>query len=146
MQRTPIAGNRSECGADTLLSVTSKTRAHVRRSALLTTVAGLSLLGSVLSAGPAAADVPEGWSDPAPVPVLEALLILAGIPLLLIVLITGAVYVPALVRGERVKPNAPEIEDQWFGGPRGGTRELETAGDDAERAAPGDTGGAGGRW
>lgn len=144
-QRTPIAGNRSGSGADTLLFVTSKTRAHVRRSALLTTVAGLSL-GSVLAAGPAAAEVPEGWSDPAPVPVLEALLILAGIPLLLIVLITGAVYVPALVRGERVKPNAPEIEDQWFGGPRGGTRELETAGDDGERAVPGDTGGAGGRW
>ena len=82
--------------------MTSRTLTRVRLSAVLTTAAGLSLL----VAGPASAEVPEGWSDPQPVPVLEALLILAGIPLLLIVLISAAVYVPALVRGERVAPGA----------------------------------------
>lgn len=98
----------------------------------------------MLLAGPASA-VPEGWSEPEPVPVLEALLILAGIPLLLMVVISAAVYVPAMVRGERVAPNAPEIENQWFGGPRSGTRELESSGE-REGATAGETGGAGGRW
>jgi hypothetical protein len=138
---TPIAVNRPDGGADTLVLVTSKTLARVRRSAVLTTVSGLS----ILLAGPASAEVPEGWSNPEPVPVLEALLILAGIPLLLIVVISAAVYVPAIVRGERVAPNAPEIENQWFGGPRSGTRELETA-DRGEGGQASETGGAGGRW
>jgi hypothetical protein len=136
---TPIAPNRPGRAADTLLPVTSRTRARVRRSVVLTTAAWLSLV----LAGPASA-VPEGWSEPAPVPVLEALLILAGIPLLLILVITAAVYLPAMTRGERVAPHAPEIENQWFGGPRSGTRELEA--NDREEAAAGDTGGAGGRW
>jgi len=142
IESTPIAADASGSGAETLLSVTSRTPTRVRVSAVLTAVAGLSLL----VAGPAGAEVPEGWSEPPPVPVLEALLILGGIPLLLIVLITAAVYLPAMVRGERVSPNAPEIEDQWFGGPRGGARELESAGDRGSGAAPGETGGAGGRW
>jgi hypothetical protein len=141
-ESTPIAGDVPETGADTLLSVTSRTPTRVRLPAVLSAAAGLSLL----VAGPAGAEVPEGWSDPPPVPVLEALLILAGIPLLLIVLITAAVYVPAMARGERVSPNPPEIEDQWFGGPRGGTRELESAGDRGRGGEPGETGGAGGRW
>ena len=68
---TPSARNRPESGADILLCVTSRTLTRVRRSAVLTTSAGLSLL----VAGPASAKVPEGWSDPAPVPVLQALLI-----------------------------------------------------------------------
>ena len=122
--------------------MTSRTLTRVRRSAVLTTAAGLSLL----VAGPASAEVPEGWSDPQPIPVLEALLILAGIPLLLIVLISAAVYVPAMVRGERVAPGAAPVEDQWFGGPRGGARELESGSGRGEPAAQGETGGAGGRW
>ena len=138
---TSYARNRAETGADILLCVTSRTLTRVRRSAVLTTAAGLSLL----VAGPASAEVPEGWSDPPQVPVLEALLILAGIPLLLIVLISAAVYVPALVRGERVAPGAAPVEDQWFGGPRGGARELESAGR-GEQPAQSETGGAGGRW
>ena len=99
---TPSARNRPENGADILLCVTSRTLTRVRRSAVLITPAGLSLL----VAGPASAKVPEGWSDPPPIPVLEALLILGGIPLLLFLLIAAAVYVPAMVRGERVAPGA----------------------------------------
>ena len=139
---TPSARNRPENGADILLCVTSRTLARVRRSAVLTTSAGLSLL----VAGPASAKVPEGWSDPPPVPVLQALLILAGIPLLLILLITAAVYVPALVRGERVAPGAAPVHDQWFGGPRGGAREIESGAGRGDQARESETGGAGGRW
>jgi hypothetical protein len=137
---TLIAAERSGRAADTLLFVTSRTRARVRRSAVLATTAWLSLM-----LADSASAVPEGWSEPEPVPVLEALLILAGIPLLLIAVISAAVYVPAMVRGERVAPHAPEIEEQWFGGPRSGTRELEASGG-REGSAAGETGGAGGRW
>jgi hypothetical protein len=138
---TPLAENRSDTGADILLFVTSRTHSRVRRSAVVTTLVGLS----VLVAGPASAKVPEGWSDPPPVPMQQVLLVLVVLPLLLIALITAAVYVPALVRGERVAPGAAPVEDQWFGGPRGGTRELE-AGSDRDETAKGETGGAGGRW
>jgi hypothetical protein len=95
----------------------------------------------VLAAAPAHADVPEGWSDPEPVSVLEALLILGGIPLALFVGITIAVYVPSLVRGERLSPGSSAVESQWFGGPSKDARELESSSPDSS-----DTGGASGRW
>ena len=139
---TPSARNRPESGADILLCVTSRTLTRVRRSAVLTISAGLSLL----VAGPASAKVPEGWSDPAPVPELQALLILVGIPLLLILLISAAVYVPAMVRGERVAPGAAPVHDQWFGGPRGGAREIESGAGRGDQSRDSETGGAGGRW
>jgi hypothetical protein len=139
---TPLTGNRSDTGADILLYVTSRTRTRVRRTAVVTTLVGLSLL----VAGPASAKVPEGWSDPPQVPMQQVLLVLVVLPLLLITLITAAVYVPALVRGERVAPGAAPVQDQWFGGPRGGTRELEAGSERDEQTAQGETGGAGGRW
>jgi hypothetical protein len=139
---TPNAGNRPPIGADILLSVTSTTRSRVRRTAVLTTSAATSLL----VAGPASAKVPEGWSDPAQVPVLQALLILVGIPLLLILVISAAVYLPAMARGERVAPGAAPVANQWFGGPREGTRELESGAGRDEQAREVETGGAGGRW
>jgi hypothetical protein len=139
---TPNARDRPETGADILLSVTSRTLTYVRRSAVLTAATGLTMV----VAGPASAEVPEGWSDPQEIPMLEALLILAGLPLLLIVLISAAVYLPALVRGERVAPGAAPVQDQWFGGPRGGARELESGVGRDEQAREVETGGAGGRW
>ena len=63
-ESTPNARKRPETGADILLGVTSRTLMRVRLSAVLTTAAGLSLL----VAGPASAEVPEGWSDPQPIP------------------------------------------------------------------------------
>lgn len=85
-------------------------------------------------------DVPLGWPDSGDVDGLQALLLLGGVPLLLFIGITIAVYVPALVRGEPLLPGAPTVENQWLGGPRS-TAEL--AGPDAE---PDETGGASGRW
>lgn len=106
-----------------------------RAAAVLVAVAAL-----VATAGPASAAIPEGWSDPDDVSALYAILLLGGVPLLLFLLIALAVYVPAMVRGERVAPGAT-TENQWFGGPRKGTAEL--AGPDSDESQ---AGGASGRW
>lgn len=97
-----------------------------------------------LAASPASADVPEGWADrPEDVNALHALLVLGAIPLGLFLLIALAVYLPAMVRGERVAPgHHAELEGQWFGGPRQGTHELESA--PADRST--ESGGGSGTW
>lgn len=87
---------------------------------------------------PASADVPEGWSNPDDVDMLYALLLLGGVPLLLFAGIAVLTYLPALIRGEKLAPGA--ADDQWFGGPRQGAKELES-GVQAE-----ETGGARGTW
>ena len=88
-------------------------------------------------------DVPIGWGgdQDRDVNMVQALLILGGIPLLLFIAITVAVYVPSLARGERFAPGQPPVENQWLGGPRSGTAELK--GPESEDA---DAGGASGRW
>ena len=65
-------------------------------------------------------------------------MLLGGVPLLLFVGIVVLTYLPALVRGEKLSPGA--ADDQWFGGPRQGAKELES-GAQAE-----ETGGARGTW
>lgn len=114
----------------------SATARSVARASLPIVVLGLALL-----AGPAHADPAEGWSNPEDVNMLEALLLLVGVPLLLAVLIGLAVYVPALVRGEDVSPTGGGVEDQWLGGPRPGAKELAQG-----RTEPSETGGARGSW
>lgn len=111
----------------------------VRRAAVL---AGVALLALVGTAGPAAADAPLGW-DPAKEAVPGshvlwiALAILGGI-----VLIAAAIYLPAIARGEDVRPGADHAEDaEWFGGPRKAPAELAAADTDTSQA-----GGASGRW
>jgi hypothetical protein len=104
-------------------------------------------------AGPAAADIPDGWSDPAPVPVLHFLLVFVGIPLLITLGILAAIYVPGVVRGESVAPAGARTDDQWFGGRRD-TAQLEASSttptggpeDGTDRDTDRDTGGAGGTW
>lgn len=93
----------------------------------------------VLVAGPARAEIPEGWSDPDEVSLLQMLVVVAGIPLVLFVLIVLAVLLPALSRGEKLL-SSTETPDEWFGGPRGAAGELESGSDS------GATGGASGRW
>ncbi len=108
-----------------------------RTTAVLVASATLVALG-----GPAHADVPEGWSpDPVKVSGLHAVLLLGGVPVLLFLLIGLAVYVPPLIRGERVGPGTPAMDDQWFGGPRQGTSAL--AGPDTDDS---EAGGASARW
>ncbi len=95
------------------------------------------------------AEVPEGWSDPEQVDMLFALLVLGGIPLLLFAGIFAMVYLPAVIRGEQVKPGAPEVQDQWLGGPRRPAGELTSAaptGTTTGHTGTTDVGGASGRW
>ncbi|WP_297620526.1 hypothetical protein [Nocardioides sp.] len=112
---------------------------RVRRAAVLTTAPVLALL-----AAPASADVPDGWAPVTDVDDLHALLLLVGGPLLLFVLIALAVYLPAMVRGEKLLPDHTGSqhlpEGQWIGGPRQGVAELPAADDDSR------AGGARGSW
>jgi hypothetical protein len=116
--------------------VTTSPPRLVRRIAVVLAAAA----AGVAVAGPAGAAVPEGWPQPPPVSALHALLVLAGIPLLLFVAITLLVLIPSLIRGERA-PGAHAAGDQWFGGPRQGTAEL--AQPDTEQS---EAGGASARW
>jgi hypothetical protein len=91
-------------------------------------------------------DVPVGWSNPDDVDMVQAVLLLGGVPLLLFVGITLAVYVPSLVRGERISPGAPAVENQWLGGPRTTAGELTGPDAGATDRQDVDSGGASGRW
>lgn len=106
-----------------------------------TTTLVLLTVSALAVAGPASADVAEGWSDPDAVDPWHALLVLGAIPLGLGLLIVAMVYLPALLRGERIAPNAPVVENQWIGGPRRSTAEL--AGPDTTES---EAGGASARW
>lgn len=110
---------------------------------LVTAVSGLAALAatSVLLAGPASADVPEGWPVNDPINPLHVIGVLVAIPVLLFVVISLAVYLPALIRGEDVTPGGATVEDQWLGGPRKSAGELA-----APSTEPSDAGGAGARW
>jgi hypothetical protein len=137
------------CGhADQYPQGVNPTSQALRRAALVVGSATILLLAY---AGPAAADIPDGWSKPDPVPALHFLLIFVGIPVLITLGILAAVYLPGVVRGESVSPAGVRPEDQWFGGRRD-TAELESASahraDDAVADQQGDrdTGGAGGKW
>lgn len=118
---------------------------HLPRRAAL--VVGSATLVLLAYAGPASADIPDGWSDPKPVSALHDLLIFVGIPLLITLGILAAIYLPGVVRGESVAPAGTKTDDQWFGGRRG-TTELESssAGRDDQAESGRDTGGASGTW
>ena len=131
---------------DTLLPVTTpvdprrSARRHTARfpgrAAVLVSATSLTLLAT-----PAHADVPEGWAQVTDIDDLEALGLLVGAPLLLFVLIALAVYLPAMVRGEKLLPDHSEGDSLWIGGPRQGVAELPAPDRDDSRA-----GGASGRW
>jgi hypothetical protein len=102
-------------------------------------------------AGPATADIPDGWSNPAPVPVLHDLLVLIGIPVLITLGILAAVYLPGVVRGESVAPAGARSDDQWFGGRRDTAelppgRHAAVTSTDTSGESGRDTGGASGSW
>ncbi|WP_164519526.1 hypothetical protein [Nocardioides ferulae] len=109
----------------------------LRRFAVVLVAAGV--LAAV--AAPAGADTPEGWPAEPDVDGLHALFVLGAIPLGLCLLLAALVYLPAMARGERVAPGAPEVENQWLGGPRKEPHELT-----APEAEDSHTGGASARW
>lgn len=113
------------------------TLAHLLRRTAVLLVAGTLVLAA---AGPAGADVPEGWETPDPVDPSHALLVLGGIPLLLFLVITLLVVAQGRARGER-PATGHAGEDHWFGGPRQGTAELSGPAEDDSA-----TGGTSARW
>ena len=103
-------------------------------------VVGSATILVLAYAGPAAADIPDGWSDPKPVPVLHFLLLFIGIPVLITLGIVLAIYVPGVVRRGITRTGRCPGSDQWLGGRRDTTPHSQAA--DREQ----DTGGAGGNW
>ena len=124
-------------GSDILGPVTSTTTRLARRTGVVLTAATLSLL----AAAPAYAEVPEGWSDPDDVSLLQLFTVIFALPAVLFVVITGLVLLPALAKGEKLLPSTSPTPDQWFGGPDRPTGELETTSREV-----GPTGGASGTW
>ena len=121
--------------------MTTSIPAAVRR-ALVLAVSGLTFLGASLAlAAPAGADVPEGWPVAEPVDTLMMLVVFVGGPLAIALATLAFVYVPPLVRGERVAPGSTPVSDQWLGGPRRSAGELAAPDSEESKA-----GGASGRW
>lgn len=119
---------------------------HHLRGTLLRTLAVicLAVVLPLATASAASADAAEGWHETAPADVdfMHTLLVLVGIPLLVIVILAMATYVPAIVRGESVAPAGARTDDEWFGGRRDAEKALE-----ARKSGSGDeTGGASGSW
>jgi hypothetical protein len=130
---------------DTLLLVitrvsSSPSAQRPTRRALRAAVLGSAPVMALLAV-PAHADVPEGWAEVSDVDDLHALALLVGGPLLLFVLIALAVYLPSMIRGEKLLPDHSGGEAQWIGGPRQGVAELPAPDGEDSRA-----GGASGRW
>lgn len=108
---------------------------------MATTSAMLSIaLSGVVLASPAHANVPEGWSNPADVDPVHAILLLVGGPLALFILIALLVYLPAMARRDRDSAGSGR-DAEWFGGPRKSNDEL--AAPDTEESQ---AGGASGKW
>jgi len=94
------------------------------------------------------ADTPRTWVDPEAMSSLHALLFFAGIPLLIIAVLTLLVIAPSLARGPRYRPGQEwDAEPAWFGGPEVGGSDSTpgqiTSGPSTPAA---DTGGASARW
>lgn len=101
---------------------------------------GLAAVSFAL-AGPASANVPQGWSDPAPMPVGKFLMIILVLPVAAAIVISLLVLLPGLLRGEGLHGSGPDHGGEWFGGPRRGTSDrAEPDGDDSQ------AGGASARW
>jgi hypothetical protein len=99
-----------------------------------------------LAAAPALADPPDTWARPDKVSPLHVLLVLGAIPLGLFVLITLAVYLPSMIRGERYQPGlAWRNEPEWFGGPSAGVAAADKT-SHQQIESDKDRGGASANW
>ena len=138
-------------GGDRLGAVTGTVIKHiVGRAAVVGGATAAFVVGSAALAHPASAEVPQGWPETPEIETLYIIGVLVGVPVLLFVLITLAVYVPGLVRGERVAPGATGPEDQWLGGRRNAGEIAYTPASSGSAGATAETEGAGGgasaRW
>ncbi len=115
----------------------------------------LAAVSVVLLAGPASADVPQGWPENPPVDLFDAVLLIGGVALVVTLVITAITVGPALARGESIAPGVAPVEDQWLGGrrqgpeldaPQAGAGRALTAGTSGEAHEDSDSGGAGARW
>ncbi|UAL29012.1 hypothetical protein K8W59_14515 [Nocardioides rotundus] len=122
--------------------MTTPPRPIARRS--LRILAPLVAVGVAVTAAPAHADVPVGWSDPDPVSPLGFLIVLVLAPMACVLLIGLVLLGPGFARGEGMTGKDEHADDQWFGGRRS-TAELESGSGDG-KAIPARTGGASGRW
>lgn len=102
-------------------------------------------VAAVLVAGPAAADTPNpqggDWPAEESVDLLQAILLLGGVPLLVFFVISALVLAPSLARGESLTPGSQNAEGQWLGGPRKAAGELAAPDTEGSQA-----GGSGGTW
>lgn len=119
-------------------SVTTSPVRFVRSSLRLSVPLGI--VGTVMLAAPALAERPEAWETPESVQFMDFFLLVLALPLAAAVVITLLAILPALVKGEKLSPNAAPVEDQWLGGPKGGKNELESS------ESVKDAGGASGKW
>ena len=99
------------------------------------------MAGSVALAGPASADVAEGWAPVEHVDPWQAVLLFVGIPLAVVLFITAIYVLPPLLRGEPIAPGGRPVQDRWIGGPSKGTAALAAPDDEHSQA-----GGASGHW
>jgi hypothetical protein len=106
---------------------------------------GLALLPGVLAvtaAGPAFAEPPATWEEPPQPSVVDALLLILGIPALLFVVIWVLASLPYMVGGQKGDAAlAFRDNPEWFGGPHQG---VDAAPDDASE--PQGRGGTSANW
>jgi hypothetical protein len=112
----------------------------LRRVSRATVIAGGVAVG--LAASPAEAKPPSTWETPDNPSFLHQLLLLGGVPVVVFLVLTLAVYLPTMMRRGSAEPAvAFQERSEWFGGPRKGVAAT------AESAGDGDKkGGASAGW
>lgn len=135
-----LRGGEDILGLVTMKSTSVTTGpARFLRSSLRLSVP-LAFIGTVLLAAPAMADLPEAWETPDEKGLLDILLFILVFPVAAAIVIALLSVLPALAKGEKLTGQSGTADDQWLGGPLGGTAEIEPSG------AAKDAGGASGKW
>ena len=83
----------------------------LRRAGLLGASATAAVVASVATAGPASAEVPNGWPIAEDMTASGLLLVILLIPVILVVIISLLVLLPGVLRGEGLLPKPHKAED-----------------------------------
>ncbi|MEU6137135.1 hypothetical protein [Nocardioides sp. NPDC047086] len=83
----------------------------LRRAGLLGASASAAVVASVATAGPASAEVPNGWPVAEEMTASGLLLLILLIPVILTVVISLLVLLPGVFRGEGLLPKPHKAED-----------------------------------